>query len=60
MEIQFHDLKKAVRHLIILYMNEDRVRPGFSSTVPVLWILKSSAPVSCQIWFRTENVPSFS
>jgi hypothetical protein len=36
------------------------IRCSFRGTVPVLWALKLSVPVSLKIQFRTPNVPGFS
>lgn len=41
------------------YMSTDPIRPGISGTLPVLWVLKRSVPLSHKIRFGTSNVPGF-
>ena len=36
------------------------IYPGFPRTLPVLWVLKCSVPVSGNIWFWMPNVTGFS
>jgi hypothetical protein len=41
-------------------MIRDPIRPGFPVTVRVLWVPKSSVPMSRRISPGTPNVPGFS
>jgi hypothetical protein len=40
------------------YLGRDSLRTDFPGTVPVLWVLKSSVPMSRKIRFRTATFPS--
>ena len=40
-------------------VDSDSIRLGFPGTLAVLWVLRSSVPVSLKIWFGTPNVPGF-
>jgi hypothetical protein len=40
-------------------VDRDSISLGFPGILAVLWVLRSSVPVSRKIWFGTPNVPGF-
>jgi len=40
-------------------VGRDSISLGFTGTLVVLWVLRSSVPVSRKIWFGTPNIPGF-
>jgi hypothetical protein len=47
------------RSIGLFFVPRDSIHHGISGTFLLLWVSKSSVPVSSEILFRMQNVPVF-